>query len=175
MRVSGHLGVSCPLGSRRNGTEERTSSMTTDGDTGRIVAVDHVGYVVTDLASAVAFFIDVLGFEDISRRGHLGDTQSERMTGLFGVHPRAEADFVFLQLGTMKVELLQWTSPDQSAELPRNSDLGGRHIALAVQNLESVVARLASEPGVVVRDRNERGFYYASTPFGLELQLVPAP
>ncbi len=141
---------------------------------GKVVAVDHVGYVVTNLEEAVRFFIDVLGFEECNRTGNLSDHTGDKMTSLFGVHPRADGNYHFLQIGGMKVELLQWTSPDQHTHLPKNSDLGGRHIAIAVEDIDDFLVQMQSQPGVSVRERNQLGFYYMSTPFGLEIQLIPA-
>ena len=142
--------------------------------TGSVQAIDHVGFVVTELDAAVRFFVDVLGFEEIDRRGELEEADGDRMTRLFGVHPRATGRFRFVRLGAMQVELLQWNAPDQRTELPRNADIGGRHLALTVGDIDSFLTRISAEPGVVVRERNDRGFYYVSTPFGLEIQLIPA-
>jgi catechol 2,3-dioxygenase-like lactoylglutathione lyase family enzyme len=141
---------------------------------GSVRAIDHVGFVVTEIEPAVRFFVDVLGFEEIDRRGELEEADGDRMTRLFGVHPRATGQFRFLQLGSMRVELLQWSAPDQRTDVPRNADVGGRHLALSVGEIDSFLARVSAEPGVVVRERNDRGFYYVSTPFGLEIQLIPA-
>lgn len=140
---------------------------------GRIAAVDHVGFVVSDIGAAVGFFVDVLGFRETDRRGELVDRAGDHMVRQFGVHPRAEGRFAFVELGSRMVELLQWSSPDQRPEPPRNSDTGGRHLALTVIGIEALLARIAAEPGMTVRDRNERGFYYVGTPFGLEIQLIP--
>lgn len=140
---------------------------------GSIQAIDHVGFVVTELDAAVRFFVDVLGFEEIDRRGELGEADGDRMNRLFGVHPRSTGRFRFLQLGSMRVELLQWSAPDQRTEVPRNADVGGRHLALSVNNIDGFLARISAESGVVVRERNDLGFYYISTPFGLEIQLIP--
>jgi catechol 2,3-dioxygenase-like lactoylglutathione lyase family enzyme len=140
---------------------------------GKVAAIDHVGFVVTDLDQAVRFFVDVLGFEEIGRRGELVDRNGDRMPRQFGVHPRAEGRFVFLRLGSGLLELLQWSAPDQRVEAPRNSDLGGRHLALSVEGIDELLSRLATEPGMTIREQNDRGFYYISTPFGLELQLLP--
>lgn len=148
--------------------------MSTNTPDGTVTAIDHVGFVVSDLDRAVRFLVDLLGFEETGRVGELVDREGDRMTGIFGVHPRAEGRFVFLRLGASLVELLQWSSPDQRAESPRNSDVAGRHLALAVNGIDALVERLANEPGVTVRDRNDRGFRYVSTPFGLEIQLIPA-
>jgi catechol 2,3-dioxygenase-like lactoylglutathione lyase family enzyme len=141
---------------------------------GSILAIDHAGYVVTDLAAAVQFFVDHLGFEEINRSGELSEADGDRMTRLFGVHPRSVGQFRFIQLGPMKIELLQWSAPDQVTNSPRNADVGGRHLALTVNEIDAFIARISREPGIVVRERNDRGFYYMATPFGLEIQLIPA-
>jgi catechol 2,3-dioxygenase-like lactoylglutathione lyase family enzyme len=135
--------------------------------------VDHVGYVVSDLDAASAFFVDVLGFEALPRRGVSSHPDGDHMTGWFGVHPRASSRFAFFALGGAAVELLEWTAPDQHRAQPRNSDHGGRHLAIKTADLDAAIARLENVPGVTVRARNERGFVYVSTPFGLELQLIP--
>lgn len=141
---------------------------------GSIRAIDHVGFVVTDLDAAVAFFVEQLGFAEIDRNGTLAEAEGDRMTRLFGVHPRATGRFRFIELGSMRVELLQWEAPDQATNVPRNADVGGRHLALTVDGIEAFIARVSAHPGIVVRERNDRGFYYMGTPFGLEIQLIPA-
>lgn len=135
--------------------------------------VDHVGYVVSDLEAASAFFTDVLGFEAVPRRGVSSDPDGDGMIGGFGVHPRAISRFAFFRLGEATVELLEWDAPDQNRIQPRNSDHGGRHLALMVADLDAAIARLRQVPGVTVRERSDRGFVYVATPFGLELQLLP--
>jgi catechol 2,3-dioxygenase-like lactoylglutathione lyase family enzyme len=137
-----------------------------------LAGVDHVGYVVSDLDAASTFFVDVLGFEALPRRGVSSHPDGDHMTGWFGVHPRASSRFAFFRLGGTTVELLEWTAPDQHRVHPRNSDHGGRHLALKTTDLEAAIARLRGVPGVTIRKRNERGFVYVATPFGLELQLI---
>ncbi|MEA2528677.1 MAG: hypothetical protein QOG89_321 [Thermomicrobiales bacterium] len=145
-----------------------------DGDQGSaFAAVDHVGYVVSDLDAASAFFVDVLGFRDLPRRGVASDPDGDSIASTFGVHPRAAYRFAFFALGDMTVELLEWTAPDQQRVHPLNSDHGGRHLALRVQDLDAALSRLKTVPGITIRERHERGFVYVSTPFGLELQLIP--
>jgi len=135
--------------------------------------IDHVGYVVSDLDAASAFFVGVLGFETLPRRGVSSHPDGDHMSGWFGVHPRASCRFAFFNLDGHAVELLEWTAPDQHRVHPRNSDYGGRHLALKTTDLEAAIARLQEVPGVTIRERNERGFVYVATPFGLELQLIP--
>lgn len=137
-----------------------------------IERLDHPGFVVSDLDAAMAFFTDILGAEYV-RDGTLGDPTGSTMTDVFAVHPRAEARFIFLTFGDRNFELLEWTSPDQDTKSPANSDLGGRHLALKVNDMEAALAKLREVPGVTVRQRSDKGFYYLTTPFGLEMQLMP--
>jgi catechol 2,3-dioxygenase-like lactoylglutathione lyase family enzyme len=140
---------------------------------GRAIGVDHVGYVVNDLDAAVAFFINELGFEDLNRRAVMRDDDGDSMSARFDVHPRAVGRYCFLGVGGDKVELLEWTAPNSSVTPPRNSDLCGRHLAIKVDDLDAAAARLSRLDGVTVREPNERGFRYVTTPFGIEIQLIP--
>jgi catechol 2,3-dioxygenase-like lactoylglutathione lyase family enzyme len=140
---------------------------------GKVVGVDHVGYVVNDLTAAVAFFIEELGFHDLNRRDVLRDDAGDLMAQRYDVDARAIGRYAFIGVGDDKVELLEWTAPDRNDRPVRNSDLGGRHLALKLDDLDAVAARLARLDGFTVREPNERGFRYVTTPFGLELQLIP--
>lgn len=140
---------------------------------GKAVGVDHVGYVVNDLAAAVTFFIEQLGFHDLNRRDVLRDDAGDLMTQRYNVDARAVGRYAFIGAGDDKVELLEWTAPDRNQRAARNSDLGGRHLALKVDDIDAVAARLSRLDGFIVREPNERGFRYVTSPFGLELQLIP--
>lgn len=138
-------------------------------------AVNHVGFVVTDLVAAGALLVDVLGFERIvERRGHIAFPGTDAARQLFGVDPEATAEFAFFRLGDAVVELLEWRGPNRSATPAGNSDLGGRHLALTVGDMDSALERLRAVAGVEVREANERGYVYVRTPVGVEIQLIPA-
>jgi catechol 2,3-dioxygenase-like lactoylglutathione lyase family enzyme len=143
------------------------------GSAARVVAVDHAGFVVTDLQAAVRFFVNELGFEATERRGESLDRQGDRMARQFSVHPRAVCRFAFVQLGSRLIEFLEWDAPDRNTDSPRNSDAGGRHLALTVEHLDELLTHLGQRPGFAVHEKTDRGFAYVSTPFGLELQLIP--
>jgi catechol 2,3-dioxygenase-like lactoylglutathione lyase family enzyme len=137
------------------------------------IAVNHPGFVVNDLAAASAFFVDVLGFDALPRKGSTSDPGGQRMTDWFGVDPTAESRWAFFRLGDDVVELMEWTAPDQNQTAPRNSDVGGRHLAISTPDLDAAIARVKDQPGVTVRAKTESGFVYISTPFGLEIQISP--
>ena len=136
--------------------------------------VNHIGYVVSDLDLAERFVTEVLGFEVVAERtGELGDAESDLMTRRLGVHPRATGSFRFYRTGDQLIEFLQWQSPDQVTIPARNSDLGGRHLALSVTDMPAAIERISAFPGAIVREPNDRGYVYVTTPFGLEVQLIP--
>lgn len=138
-------------------------------------AVNHVGFVVTDLVEAGALLVDVLGFERIAeRRGAIAFPGTDTTRRLFGVDPDATAEFAFFRLGDAVVELLQWWGPSRAETPAGNSDLSGRHLAVTVADMDAALERHRAVGRVEVREPNERGYVYVRTPVGLELQLIPA-
>ncbi len=135
-------------------------------------AVNHVGYVVRDIEAGLAFFTDVLGFERVEGRRGDAPPQDDLLTRRFGVPADAFGKWAFLRLGDTLVELLEWSAPGRNETTPLNSDLGGRHIALTVTDMDAAVAKLKGA-GATVREPNDAGFIYCATPLGLEVQLIP--
>lgn len=137
-------------------------------------AVNHVGFVVRDIEEGLRFFTDVLGFEAVE--GRRGDVQpkDDLQTRRFGVDASASGQWAFLRLGDVYIELLAWTAPNRNETPPLNSDVGGRHIALTVIDMDAALARLRAVEGVTVREPNDAGYIYCATPLGLEVQLIPA-
>src|SRR4051794_15069380 len=91
-------------------------------------AVNHVGFVVHNLAEGARFFTEVLGFEPVAgRTGNLAPS-SDLLTRRFGIDANASGQFAFFRLGDAFIELLEWTLPAQNSPPPLNSDLGGRHV-----------------------------------------------
>jgi len=140
---------------------------------GPFSAVNHVGFVVRNLEEGTRFFLDVLGFELVPDRKGTLTPNGDSLTRLFGVPAEASGRFQFFQLGGAVIELLEWTAPGQNTDQPLNSDLAARHLALSVSDMDASLERLRGVPGVTVRDANDRGFRYCSTPLGLEIQLIP--
>lgn len=147
---------------------------------------DHVACTVPDLDAAIAFFVDVLGWElafRYERHPHPGST---RLGDRMHAHPGASFDLAGVRptQGGWWVELFAYDAPDQRREIPRNSDLGGYHVALRVADVDALRVRLEAVPGGRVMGellRVEEGplagtaslFYL--TPWGLQLELVERP
>ena len=103
--------------------------------------VDHVNIVVADMERSLAFYRDLLGMQVTFEADLTGDW-IETVSGLPGVWARC----VFCRPpgGGMRFELLQYQTPP-GLSLPENSlanTLGLRHVALEVDDLDSLYARL---------------------------------
>ena len=145
--------------------------------------VDHVGFTVPDLEEATRFLVDVLGCEYLYSLGPYqddGDWMSEHL----GVHPRATVpENRFFGCGGQAIfEVFQYTAPDQRHVMPKNSDIGGHHVALYVDDLDAAIAHLKAA-GVTVLGNpttstgpnlGQRWVYFLA-PWGMQFELVSYP
>lgn len=145
--------------------------------------IDHIGITVPDLEQAHDFFVDVLGCEPIfTMSGKRSD--DEWMRTHLGVHPRTVIrEIRFYRLGHgANLEVFQYVSADGQLPQPRNSDIGGHHVALYVDDLDEAT-RYLREKGVEVMGEptasrewatGQRWIYFRS-PWGMQFELVSAP
>jgi len=149
-----------------------------------LTGLDHVGITVPDLEAATRFLVDVLGCEYLYSLGPMGDDSGNWMAEHLNVHPRAAcAELRFFRCGGSPVfEVFEYTSPDQRAEPPRNSDVGGHHIALYVEDLDAAVAhlrangvRVLGEPTTSKGPHLGQRWVYFLAPWGLQFELVSYP
>ncbi len=148
--------------------------------------VDHFGFTVPDLDEATHFLVDVLGCEYLYSLGPFGPfaEQDEWMREHLNCHPRAtmpENRFFRLD-GRTIFEVFAYISPDQQQVPPRNSDIGGHHIALYVDDLDVAVEHLHSQGVKVLGEptaskgahEGQRWVYFLS-PWGMQFELVSYP
>jgi glyoxylase I family protein len=143
---------------------------------------DHVGFTVPDLEQAHRFLVDVLGCEYLYSLGPFRHDDDWMATHL-AVHPRAEMRNRFFRCGgETLLEVFEYAAPDQRTEQPRNSDIGGHHIALYVDDLDAAIEQLRAD-GVEVFDgptaskgpaEGNRWIYFRS-PWGMQFELVSYP
>jgi len=102
-----------------------------------------------------------------------------------GVDPKAVVKTLrLLKLANgLCLELFEYGAPDQNDDVPKNSDIGGHHIAFYVDDINQTVKELAEhgvevqgEPKLMNEGLNE-GFswVYALAPWGLQLEFVSYP
>lgn len=146
--------------------------------------VDHAGITVPDVAAAVRFFVDVLGCEECFTAGPFAAADDWMATHL-GVDPRARIPQLrMIRCGNgANLELFEFDVAAQGRTEPRNSDVGGHHLAFYVDEIEPAVAYLREhgltvmgEP-VTMTEGPSAGltWVYFLAPWGLQLELVSYP
>ena len=146
--------------------------------------LDHIGFTVPDLEEASTFLVDVLGCEYLYSLGPFRHDDSDWMTEHLNVHPRTVMrENRWFRCGDQAVfEVFDYSSPDQRDAIPRNSDIGGHHVALYVDDLDAAVEHLR-ERGVTVLAgptaskgpaEGNRWVYFLA-PWGMQFELVSYP
>lgn len=144
---------------------------------------DHIGFTVPDIEEADRFLIDMLGCEHIYT---LGPKQADDdwMAVHLGVHPRTVIrDIRFYRLGSgANFEVFLYESADGQAAQPRNSDIGGYHIAFYVDDLDLATDYLRSHgveimgmPTASSQSAEGQRWVYFRSPWGLQFELVSFP
>lgn len=102
--------------------------------------LDHINIVVTDLSRAKEFFLN-LGFEEGDSSTLSGEWISA-IVGLDGV----DASYVSLHLpgSETAIELLEYRHPssNRDPDMGKANQLGFRHLAFAVNDIEATVRKL---------------------------------
>jgi glyoxylase I family protein len=145
---------------------------------------EHIGFTVPDLDEADDFFVNTIGCDRIYSLGPFEHTEGDWMLEHMGVHPRTVMRRLhFYRCGTgPNFEVFQFEPADGQAPQPRNSDLGGHHLAFYVDDLDAAVAYLRSRGirvlGEPTASRNasegQRWVYFLS-PWGMQFELVSFP
>ncbi len=146
---------------------------------------DHTGVTVPDIDEAIGFFENVIGCKAYLTFGPFRDDEGTFMQDLLNVHPRAVIDQItMVRCGHgSNIELFQYQSPDQRTELPRNSDIGGHHIAFYVDDIEAAIAYLKEKNVTLhwgplpVGEGPAAGqtIIYFRAPWGLQFELISYP
>ena len=148
-----------------------------------ITRVDHIGLTVPDLEQARAFFVGVLGCEYMYTLGPYQDA-GDWMTEHLNVDARAVMrELHFFRLGGQAVfEVFQYEAPEQRAIVPRNSDVGGHHVALYVEDMDAAVSALhqhglqvLGEPTSSKGPSEGQRWVYFLSPWGMQFELVSYP
>jgi catechol 2,3-dioxygenase-like lactoylglutathione lyase family enzyme len=143
----------------------------------KIVSADHTGITVSNLERSLAFWRDVLGFE-FSHAAHQRGEMAEQITGVKG----AEIKLAVLKTpGGHKVELLEYLAPmDRKRANVRPCDVGSVHVALLVDDLKTVLERIAAsgweaagKPQTLTKGPNAgKRVVYVRDPDGTTIELM---
>jgi catechol 2,3-dioxygenase-like lactoylglutathione lyase family enzyme len=146
---------------------------------------DHTGITVPDMAQAVDFFTNVVGCQKAMSFGPFSDDKGTFMQDALNVNPRAVIEeIVQIRCGYgSNIELFHYTSPDQKDATPKNSDIGGYHIALYVDDVKAAKDYLDSKGiktlmGPIPVDQGPAAgqtILYFIAPWGLQLEAISYP
>lgn len=142
-----------------------------------IARIDHLNIVVSDLDRSIAFF-RLLGFEE-GLGAELDTAFLARLTGIANAGGR----FVTLRHpgSNVTIELLKFvTDSGADPQLGRADRIGLRHLAFAVTDIESVVARLRADgveflSPIQTWEKTGKRLLYLRGPDGILLELAEYP
>lgn len=144
---------------------------------------EHLGFTVPSIEQAHEFFVDIIGCEFVYKLGPWvrdDDWFHEHLN----INPRSvlkENRFYRCKFGP-NFEVFEFESPGQDLEPPRNSDVGGHHIAFYVDDMDAAEAYLRAKGLRVLGDptssssssEGQRWLYFLS-PWGMQFELVSYP
>ena len=145
---------------------------------------DHTGITVPDIKQAADFFVNVLGCKEAMSFGPFADDKGTFMHELLNVDPKAvihQITLVRCGYGS-NIELFQYSAPDQKNMTPKNSDIGGYHIAFYVDDIKAAKAYLDGKGvktffNLPVEQGPAAGqsIFYFLAPWGLQMEAISYP
>ena len=144
---------------------------------------EHIGFTVPDLEQAERFFVDVIGCERIYSLGPFVKDDNW-MAENMGVHPRTvmrELRFFRCKFGP-NFEIFQYEAADGAAPQPKNSDIGGHHLAFYVDDFEVALTYLKSKNVAIMgqptlsksHSEGQKWIYFTSS-WGMQFELISFP
>lgn len=145
---------------------------------------EHIGFTVPDLDQAERFLVDVIGCVRVYSLGPFTHPDDDWMLEHLGVHPRTVMrELRFFRCGHgPNFEVFQFEPADGAAAQPRNSDIGGHHLALYVDDFDAALDHLRANGVEIMGDATfssswsagQRWVYFRS-PWGMQFELVSYP
>jgi catechol 2,3-dioxygenase-like lactoylglutathione lyase family enzyme len=145
---------------------------------------DHTGITVPDIKQATDFFVNVLGCKEVMSFGPFADEKGDFMHILLNVDPKSvikQITLVRCGYGS-SIEMFQYTAPDQKDMTPKNSDIGGHHIAFYVDDIKAAKAYLDSKGvktffnlSVDQGPAAGQSIFYFLAPWGLQMEAITYP
>jgi catechol 2,3-dioxygenase-like lactoylglutathione lyase family enzyme len=156
------------------------SKSVASGDAFRIKRADHTGFTVSSLDDALVLWVDVLGFKHLYTWTFETEPFIEELVGV----PGAAVRVAMVEGPGHMIELLEYFSPkDRQTYKPRSCDVGSVHLAFYVENIDALLARVASAgwPPVGITqtvasgEREGLRLIYIRGPDGVTLEFLQLP
>jgi lactoylglutathione lyase len=133
--------------------------------------VNHIGLCVADLERSRRFYVQALGFTPWFELA----PPDEPSARLLGIKPPLGMQCVYLRMGEVVLELLQFASAgtvDNPARVL--NELGLTHLSFSVDDLVAAKARVEEYGGTVLGDTDIGGAVFVRDPDGQLLELLPS-
>ncbi len=147
--------------------------------------MEHIGFTVPDINEACDFFERILGAETLYTAATDFRAEGTWMRDHLNVDPSCVIkEFRYLRCGNgTNLEVFQYEAPDQVQTPPKNSDIGGHHLAFYVDDMDVAIkflkdngVRVLGEPTSYTEGPNlGLTWCYFMAPWGLQLEVVSAP
>jgi catechol 2,3-dioxygenase-like lactoylglutathione lyase family enzyme len=146
----------------------------------RIKRIDHTGITVSSLDESLKFWVDTMGFRHLYTWTFENGPFIEQLVGV----PGAAMRLAMIEAPGHMIELLEYTAPDdRKIYKPRSSDVGSVHVAFYVENIDALLARIASVGWLPVAnvqtvesgDRKGLRLIYVKGPDGVTLEFLQLP
>ncbi len=148
-----------------------------------IRGMDHVGFTVPDLEQAHDFFVDVLGCEYFFELGPFKSDGGTWLSEHVNVDDRARFRNRHYRCGHgSNFEIFEYELEGRNERQPRNSDVGGHHLAFYVDDIDAAIDYLKGQGVQVLGEptsssgpaKGQRWVYFLS-PWGMQMELVSYP
>jgi catechol 2,3-dioxygenase-like lactoylglutathione lyase family enzyme len=161
-------------------TDMSAAGLSARGLAFRIKSIDHTGFTVSSLEESLKFWIDALGFRHLYTWTFEAGPFIEQLVGV----PGAAMRLAMVEGPGHSIELLEYTAPsDRPTYKPRSSDVGSVHLAFYVEDIDALLARIASLGWLPVGEvqtvesgeRKGLRLIYVRGPDGVTLEFLQRP
>jgi glyoxylase I family protein len=135
------------------------------------VGIHHIAIGVPDLARALVFYTQALGFEQVERTSFSGPNPA--VEAAIGLH-QPTAKMAMLRGGNAHIELWQYEQPQPRDLTSRPSDFGYPHFALEVKDIDAEYSRLCAAGMEFVGPPvhfGDSAAVYGNDPFGNVIEI----
>ena len=145
-----------------------------------LIGNDHIGITVPDLAVAHNFFCNTLGASFVFEGGVIEDERV--LTEVLNTSVTNTCKYSFYRLGVgLNLEIFEYKN--KAGIPPENSQTGGHHIAIYVEDIDAAhkylvdnKVEVSGEPELIVEGPAAgSSWFYFKAPWGLQMECVSYP
>ena len=112
----------------------------------KVVGIGHISFTVMDMDKALHFYVDLLGGKLLTRTVDEGPELGKYVMGKMLTNPYGKLKVAMVDLAGLQIEFLQYLVPETNTAYHRNPSIAGSaHIAVNVDDIEGMVAKLKAE------------------------------